>query len=134
MVLSSSGGLNRTRPSVWHYTRFYYFYMHQCCLYDAFTRFTGGMCLRIKAGCDSVKMQRTKRAQCQYPGNSVIENMLFLWILIQISALIKPSHYLQFAFNSISHPVLDPLQRTGKMAVGSLETARFLTEWLPVTF
>lgn len=42
---------------------------------------------------------------------SVMENMLFLYILIKISLLIKPSHYLQFALNSISPLALDPLQR-----------------------
>lgn len=36
-------------------------------------------------------------------GPSMIENMLFPCILIKISLLIKPSHYLKFSVNSISH-------------------------------
>lgn len=47
---------------------------------------------------------------------SVLENMPLLDILIKISLLIKPSHYLQFAVNLISLFTLDRRQRRRRMA------------------
>lgn len=55
----------------------------------------------------------------------MIENMLSLCILIKVSVLIKPSHYLQFAVNSIFLLILDSLQRRRKMAAPRSETASF---------
>lgn len=77
--------------------------------------------LRITPGCNVFKTFVVPVAV----EPSVIVNMLFLCILIKASLLIKPSHYLQFAVNSISLLILDPLQRRRKMAASTSETASF---------